>query len=80
MTETMLVVGEQDELVTLEELERRYLRRVLEHCRGNRSRAARILGISRRAIYDKMDRLGLRQGRAGMEVGQDGGAATVSIA
>jgi DNA-binding NtrC family response regulator len=61
MTQTMVVVGEQDELITLQELERRYLLRVLKHCRGNRTRAARILGISRRAIYDKMDRLGLRE-------------------
>jgi DNA-binding NtrC family response regulator len=46
--------------LTLEEVERRHLARVLEQTDGNRSRAARILGISRAALYDKMDRFGLR--------------------
>ena len=31
----------------------------LEHCRGNRSAAARALGIGRRTLYTKMDRLGV---------------------
>ena len=49
--------GAADPLLPLREVERQHILRVLEHCEGNRSRAARILGISRRAIYDKMERL-----------------------
>lgn len=47
------------EIMTLEEVERRHIRRVLQHCEGNRTKAAGLLGISRRAIYDKIERLGL---------------------
>jgi len=32
---------------------------VLRECRGNRSAAARVLGIGRRTLYTKMDRLGV---------------------
>ena len=45
---------------TLQEVERRHIARVLELNDGNRSRSARALGISRAALYDKMDRFGLR--------------------
>ena len=31
----------------------------LRQCRGNRSAAARLLGIGRRTLYAKMDKLGL---------------------
>ena len=31
----------------------------LHECRGNRSAAARVLGIGRRTLYTKMDRLGV---------------------
>ncbi len=46
--------------MTLDEVERRHVARVLELNEGNRSRSARTLGISRAALYDKMDRFGLR--------------------
>ena len=32
---------------------------VLRDCRGNRSAAARVLGIGRRTLYAKMDKLGI---------------------
>src|SRR5690606_23136842 len=48
-----------DEIVSLEERERRHSRRVLQQCEGNRTRAAEVLGNSRRAIYDKIHRQGL---------------------
>jgi DNA-binding NtrC family response regulator len=41
-------------LVTLEELERRYIRRVLAECKGHRQKAAAILGISERNLYRKL--------------------------
>jgi DNA-binding NtrC family response regulator len=41
---------------TLEELERRYLQRALDHCEGNRRRAADLLGINRRTIQRLLTR------------------------
>ena len=38
-------------LVTLEEMVDRYVRQVLEHTSGNRTRTAQILGISRRTLH-----------------------------
>jgi len=40
--------------LTLEEVERRYIRQVLDECRGHRQNAARILGISERNLYRKL--------------------------
>ena len=42
--------GSPDELVTLGEMKVRYVRRVLSMSNGNKSMAARILGIDRRTI------------------------------
>ena len=39
------------ELVTLAELERRYVRHALDLLGGNKSLAARVLGIDRRSVY-----------------------------
>jgi two-component system response regulator HydG len=44
----------------LETVERDHILQVLEECRGNRSRAARILGINRRTLLRKLDGYGLR--------------------
>ncbi len=41
-------------LVTLEEVERRYVKRVLDECKGHRQKAASILGISERNLYRKI--------------------------
>ncbi len=48
------------ETLTLEEVERRHILRILEVNEGNRSRSARNLGISRATLYEKLDRYGLR--------------------
>ena len=45
--------------VTLRELEHRHIEAVLRRCRGNRSQAARILGIERKSLYRKAARLGI---------------------
>jgi two-component system response regulator AtoC len=45
--------------VTLQELESRHLEAVLRRCGGNRSRAARVLGIERKTLYRKAQRLGI---------------------
>jgi DNA-binding NtrC family response regulator len=44
------------ELLTLEELERRHIERVLEVTGGNRPKAARILGINPSTIYRKLEK------------------------
>ena len=41
------------------EAERRAVRRALEQAGGNRTEAARILGVSRRTLYSKIEELGL---------------------
>jgi DNA-binding NtrC family response regulator len=46
-------------LGTLEEMEQRYIREVLASVSGNRSQAARVLGISRSTLQDKIRRYGL---------------------
>ncbi|WP_339687772.1 sigma-54 dependent transcriptional regulator [Gimesia maris] len=43
-----------EELVSLEELEHRYITHVLEATGGNQSQAARILGLDRKTIYRKL--------------------------
>jgi len=44
---------------TLEEVERRYIASTLQQVRGNQTEAARILGISRKALWEKRKRYGL---------------------
>lgn len=51
----LLVAGDDpSELVTLEEVERRYILRVMETVRGNKALAARILGLDRTTLYRKL--------------------------
>jgi DNA-binding NtrC family response regulator len=45
--------------LTLEELERLHIEAVLRRCRGNRSRTAQVLGIERKSLYRKAERLGI---------------------
>jgi DNA-binding NtrC family response regulator len=45
---------------TLEEVERRYIELVLRQTKDNQSDAARILGISRKALWEKRRRYGLK--------------------
>ena len=44
---------------TLDELERRYIELVLRETRGRQTAAARVLGISRKALWEKRKRYGL---------------------
>jgi two-component system, NtrC family, response regulator AtoC len=46
---------------TLEEVERRHITSVLEQMNGNISQAARVLGVDRATLYNKMRRYGLRE-------------------
>ena len=51
-----VVIGGDDpsELVSLEELERRYIAHVLEATGGNQTKAAAILGVDRKTLYRKL--------------------------
>lgn len=51
--------GRVEAELTLEELERRHIGRVLAYQGGNRSRAAKSLGISRATLYEKLHKYGL---------------------
>ena len=55
---THLIIGSDDpeELPTLEEVERRYIRRVLRAVGGNKTQAARIIGVDRRTLYRRLER------------------------
>jgi two-component system response regulator HydG len=43
------------EMITLEEMEKRYVRQVLDSVRGNKTHAARVLGIDRRSLYRRLE-------------------------
>jgi two-component system response regulator HydG len=45
---------------TLDEVERRYIELTLQFAKGNQTRAAAILGISRKALWEKRKRFGMR--------------------
>jgi two-component system, NtrC family, response regulator AtoC len=54
---TRMIVGGDDgsELITLAEMEQRYVRKVLAAVSGNKSHAARLLGIDRRSLYRRLE-------------------------
>jgi two-component system response regulator HydG len=53
------------EIVTMEELEKRYLLRVFTLVGNNKSRAAEVLGIDRRTMYRKLERYAALEGAEG---------------
>jgi two-component system response regulator HydG len=56
-TSHVLVTGESAaELVSMEEVERRYIARVLRAVNGNKALAARILKFDRKTLYRKLER------------------------
>ncbi len=52
---------EFDGVVSLDENERRYLEWVLDQTRGNKSRAAELLGLNRGSLWRKLKRFGLAE-------------------
>ena len=46
----------EGEILSLDELERRYILRALKILNGNRSRAATLLGLDRRTLYRRLER------------------------
>ena len=55
-SETPVTAADPDELVPLEEIERRYILRVLELLGGRRGEAAKVLGLDRKTLYRKLER------------------------
>jgi DNA-binding NtrC family response regulator len=51
------VLDMQNEIVTLDEMEKEHIRRTIDHCHGNLTLAAELLGITRQTLYNKMKRL-----------------------
>ena len=56
-----VVVASDDpsELLPMQEVERRYIQRVLKSVGGNKTQAAKVLGFDRRTLYRKLERYGL---------------------
>ena len=50
---------DNDELVRKlkDEMEKEHIRRTIDHCHGNLTKAAELLGITRQTLYNKMKRL-----------------------
>ena len=57
--------------LSLEELERGLILQALEKARGNKSRAARLLGLTRRTLYSRLEKHGLRAPGEGAEAGAE---------
>ena len=51
------VLDMQNEIVSLDEVEREHIRRTIDRCHGNLTQAAELLGITRQTLYNKMKRL-----------------------
>jgi two-component system response regulator HydG len=53
------------EILTMDEVERRYITRVLKQLDGNKTVAAELLGVDRRTLYRKLERWGAAHEPAG---------------
>ena len=51
------VLETQNEIITLDEMEKDHIRRTIDHCHGNLTHAAELLGITRQTLYNKMRKL-----------------------
>jgi two-component system response regulator AtoC len=59
VSHVLVASDDPSEMVSMEEVERRYIIRVLETVGGNKSLAARILGFDRTTLYRKLERYGI---------------------
>ena len=57
----LVASNDPSDLLPLEEVERRYIERVLEASGGNKSTAAKILRVDRKTLYRKLTRFGLSE-------------------
>jgi DNA-binding NtrC family response regulator len=52
----VIAANEVDEILSMAEVERRYMLRVLKQVNGNKARAAQLLEVDRRTLYRKLER------------------------
>jgi len=57
-TQVVFASDDPTELLPMEEVERRYVLRVLNAVGGNKSLAAQVLGFDRKTLYRKLERCG----------------------
>ena len=67
-----VVLTDESELLTLEEMEKRYILQVLQATGGNKSLAAKALGLDRTTLWRKLERLQIEAPKSKMRQGQDG--------
>ena len=67
---TRVVVESEDpsDLLPMEEVERRYILRVLDAVGGNKTMAAHVLGFDRRTLYRKLEGYGIGEKKAVADV------------
>jgi two-component system response regulator HydG len=58
----LVASDDPSELVSLDEVERRYILRVMEAVGGNKTLAAQVLGIGRKTLYRKLEQYGVSAG------------------
>jgi two-component system, NtrC family, response regulator HydG len=63
-TSIPIAMDTPDDLISMDEMQRRYLAKVLALVGGNKTRAAKVLGVDRRTLYRLVERLGLVGGGA----------------
>ena len=51
------VLDANDQVATLDEVEADHIRRALDRCHGNLTKAAELLGVTRQMLYNKMKKL-----------------------
>jgi two-component system response regulator HydG len=69
----VIAANEVDEILSMAEIERRYMLRVLKQVNGNKARAAQLLEVDRRTLYRKLERF-----EADTRAAEAEAAATVS--
>jgi DNA-binding NtrC family response regulator len=70
-TSFTLAPGEADEILTLDEMDRRYIDRAIKLLGGNKAQAAVVLGLDRRTLYRRLAKYGKSEARRA----SDGGSA-----
>jgi len=58
-------IGGDDTFLSLEELQRRHILKVLDGVGGNKARAAEVLGIGRATIYQLLSRMKIEEPKKG---------------
>ena len=61
-TQVVVVAENDEELVSMDEVEHRYIAKVMEAVQGNKTRAAEVLGFDRKRLYRKLEKYGLIAG------------------